>query len=183
MQRVKSTLYLSGCWMPSWDEWRWKEGERALMRLQPHARARSSPGPRSRHAPPRGLAPDPRHRNCDRMESMIVAGIDGTRTGWILALLHFEKGASSGASKQSRAQRAPHTRVTLHHLASLSQLAGLEASMKPRFVAIDMPLGLSSHAERGGRACDRAARAVLAAAASASRGVKCKRSEGTVSDS
>ncbi len=76
-----------------------------------------------------------------------VAGVDGCRGGFVVVLLDAALGAF---------------RVDV--------VGGVDALLalaeRPVRIAIDMPIGLLAHAERGGRACDRAARGLLGRRAS-----------------
>jgi len=71
-----------------------------------------------------------------------VAGVDGCPGGWLLVL----RGLRTG---------------TLSHC--LQPVFGeiLALALRPVVVAVDMPIGLLDAAEKGGRACDRAARVLL----------------------
>lgn len=80
---------------------------------------------------------------------MLVAGVDGCKGGWIAVFRHTKTGRSF-----------PRFAA---HLAEI-----VDAPEAPRWIAVDMPMGLSEIAERGGRACERAARAVLGPAGRAS---------------
>lgn len=71
-----------------------------------------------------------------------VAGADGCRAGWVVVLRNVRTG-------QVRLRLVPR-------FASLLLL-----TESPRITCVDVPIGLLDHAEPGGRACDRAARAVL----------------------
>lgn len=71
-----------------------------------------------------------------------VAGIDGCRSGWIAVLRHVRSGAW-------------HFRFAR----TLSEI--VDSGERPAIVAIDMPTGFADCAERGGRACERAARKLL----------------------
>ena len=71
-----------------------------------------------------------------------VAGVDGCRGGWFAVLHDVESGE-----------------VRCRVVADVRAVLGLPEA--PRVVAIDMIIGLPDQAERGGRACDRAARALL----------------------
>jgi len=72
-----------------------------------------------------------------------VAGADGCRLGWFVVLREL----SSGTFRYRR-------------VASFSEL--LRLPERPRVVAIDIPIGLLTAAEPGGRPCDREARRLLA---------------------
>ncbi|MCW5748600.1 MAG: DUF429 domain-containing protein [Alphaproteobacteria bacterium] len=71
-----------------------------------------------------------------------VAGVDGCRAGWIAALRDVESGA-------------------WHFRFAPALVDILDAEERPRLVAVDMPTGFAERAERGGRACERAARRLL----------------------
>lgn len=73
-----------------------------------------------------------------------VMGVDGCRSGWVVAAL------PDGAPGSAQITLAP----------DLASAAGAIGG-RPARLLIDMPIGLSERAERGGRACDRAARALL----------------------
>ena len=66
----------------------------------------------------------------------LLAGVDGCRTGWVVV-------TDGGAA------------VVPTFAAVLGSLPG------DAIIAIDIPIGLADHYERGGRACDRQARAAL----------------------
>ncbi len=71
-----------------------------------------------------------------------VAGIDGCRSGWVAVFRNLE------------------SEVWHFHFArTLAEI--VDADEQPRVIAIDMPTGFAECAERGGRACERAARALL----------------------
>lgn len=73
---------------------------------------------------------------------MWVAGVDGCRAGWIVALRR------PGAGQL--------------HLRLLGNISDLDAlNEKPARVAIDMPIGFADAASRGGRQCEMAARSLL----------------------
>lgn len=73
---------------------------------------------------------------------MWVAGIDGCRAGWIAAFRNI--------------------RSEVWHFRFARTLADIvDSDEQPRVIAIDMPTGFAECAERGGRACERAARALL----------------------
>ena len=71
-----------------------------------------------------------------------IAGVDGCRAGWIAVFRNIESGAWRFQFAQSLAEI-------------------VDADDPPRIVAIDMPTGFADCAERGGRACERAARKLL----------------------
>lgn len=75
----------------------------------------------------------------------MIAGVDGCRGGWIVAMGRLE-GRSLG-------------RVEIRLCPTFDEILKL----RPRFdiVSIDMPIGLLDKQERGGRECDRAARRLL----------------------
>ncbi|UCF19393.1 MAG: DUF429 domain-containing protein [Gemmatimonadota bacterium] len=75
-----------------------------------------------------------------------VAGIDGSRAGWVVVLL--ELNGNGGLLGES-------CRI----LPSFLDIARLPES--PRFAAIDIPIGLPNAAVPGGRTCDREARQLL----------------------
>jgi predicted RNase H-like nuclease len=76
-----------------------------------------------------------------------VAGVDGCRGGWVVALAAYRA-----------AEAMPSAMRTL-----LCERFGevLALAESPRAIAVDMPIGLPERFSPGGRACDRAARAVL----------------------
>lgn len=69
-----------------------------------------------------------------------VAGVDGFRAGWFAVLRAVECGKTVHAGP-------------LRHISEV-----LALPQKHRIVALDIPIGLSDHAERGGRECDRVTR-------------------------
>lgn len=71
-----------------------------------------------------------------------VAGADGCRAGWVVVLRNVRTGS-----------------VRVRLVPSFGQL--LRLTETPRIMCVDIPIGLLEHAERGGRDCDRAARALL----------------------
>lgn len=71
-----------------------------------------------------------------------VAGVDGCRGGWFVALRHRGDGL-----------------IRLRLVASFDDIVSLPEA--PEVIAIDMPIGLLSVPEPGGRECDRQARALL----------------------
>lgn len=73
-------------------------------------------------------------------------GLDGTRNGWSAAILS-EDGD-----------------VDFVLIAALAQVWHIARQYDVGAIAIDMPLGLTAKAERGGRGCDREARRILARA-------------------
>ena len=78
-----------------------------------------------------------------------VAGVDGCPAGW-LVVLH----------DQTQTE-APQCLIASH----FSDIVCLP--QEPTVIAVDMPIGLSAHSERGGRRCDVEARKVLGARQSA----------------
>ena len=79
-----------------------------------------------------------------------VAGVDGCRGGWVVVWLHLREAAIVEYSLEYVGRFAD---VVLHRL-------------KPKIVAVDMPIGLLSRREPGGRTCDRDARKLLGRRAS-----------------
>ncbi len=77
-----------------------------------------------------------------------TAGIDGARGGWVCALWD--------GARDLRLRRLTHPR-------DLATLPDAPAE-GPARVCLDMPIGLPERAVPGGRACDKAARALLSAA-------------------
>lgn len=71
-----------------------------------------------------------------------VAGVDGFPDGWVVALEDLDSGAVSSAACETFAQI-------------------LELRQHPRVIAVDVPIGLLSQAQAGGRACDKEARRIL----------------------
>ena len=71
-----------------------------------------------------------------------VAGVDGCPDGWVVALEDLDSGAVSSAACETFAQI-------------------LELPQQPRVIAVDVPIGLLSQAQVGGRACDKEARRIL----------------------
>jgi predicted RNase H-like nuclease len=69
-----------------------------------------------------------------------VAGIDGTKRGWVAVVLEADRIEAFGVGTIAEA---------------LDRLADAKA------VAIDMPIGFATSAEAGGRLCEKAARAML----------------------
>lgn len=74
---------------------------------------------------------------------MIVAGADGCPAGWVLVLWQGPEGPP------------PQARL----VKKLAEV--LTWDERPAFLAVDMPIGLPEKAERGGRRCEREARARL----------------------
>ena len=79
-------------------------------------------------------------------ERTFVAGIDGCRNGWVVVLL--ELNGNGGVAGES-----------WRRLGSFGDVINLPE--RPRFAAIDIPIGLPSAAVPGGRTCDREARQLL----------------------
>jgi predicted RNase H-like nuclease len=74
-----------------------------------------------------------------------VAGVDGCRAGWVVALL--------GAGSDSRLS------IDLRCCRSFREVLSL--SPTPSIIAVDIPIGLLDKPVRGGRTCDREARKLL----------------------
>lgn len=81
---------------------------------------------------------------------MWVAGVDGCKAGWVVALARL-RGSSLG-------------RLTVTVCPTFRDI--LTLSPRPRLIAVDMPIGLLNRPQRGGRACDQAARRILGRRAS-----------------
>lgn len=75
-----------------------------------------------------------------------VAGVDGCKDGWVVVLLELD---------YDRSIIGESCRI----VDSFQNVIALPES--PRFVAVDMPIGLPTVAVPGGRACDREARQML----------------------
>jgi predicted RNase H-like nuclease len=73
-------------------------------------------------------------------EMTSVAGVDGTPGGWAVVLM-------------------AQNRLTVQKVATLSDLVDIRSDLK--VVGVDVPIGLLENYEKGGRACDRAARKLL----------------------
>lgn len=86
---------------------------------------------------------------------MWVAGVDGCRAGWIVALRDLDGGE-----------------LRCHLIARIAQIERLPE--KPRRIAIDMPMGFAEIACKGGRDCERAARALLPGKASSVFSLPCR---------
>ena len=71
---------------------------------------------------------------------MLVAGVDGTKAGWVAVLW------------DGQASRA-------FPLSTLAEVLDIAPDLAA--IAIDMPIGFLDAAERGGRACERHARALM----------------------
>ncbi|MCW5766558.1 MAG: DUF429 domain-containing protein [Phycisphaeraceae bacterium] len=80
----------------------------------------------------------------------LVAGIDGCSSGWVIAT------SADGEPATPTFDLAPSFAEALQRLAAAAA------------IAVDMPIGLLDRWEPGGRACDRAARAMLGPGRSAS---------------
>src|SRR5262245_36106610 len=93
---------------------------------------------------PRKLAlrADELPRHAGRPMSTWVAGADGCKGGWIVVLRDVELGG-----------------VEVRRVAGLAEVLRWEQA--PRVLGVDIPIGLLDEALPGGRACDRAARALL----------------------
>jgi len=76
------------------------------------------------------------------MSALWVAGADGCRAGWIVALKDLDTGD-----------------LNLCLVESFEEILAL--TEEPEIIALDMPIGLLKGAQPGGRTCDRAARALL----------------------
>jgi predicted RNase H-like nuclease len=86
---------------------------------------------------------------------MWVAGVDGCRAGWVVALRNLETGA-----------------LSIRLIAAIAEIERLPE--KPQRIAIDMPMGFASIACKGGRACERAARALLPGKSSSVFSLPCR---------
>ncbi len=86
---------------------------------------------------------------------MWVAGVDGCRAGWIVALRRLDDGA-----------------LRFHPLTRIAEIDSLDE--KPQRIAIDMPIGFAAVAAKGGRDCERAARALLPGKASSVFSLPCR---------
>ncbi len=80
---------------------------------------------------------------------MFVAGVDGCKGGWVVVFRHTKTG-----------------RGFPRFVANLTEI--VEAAERPAWIAIDMPMGFADEAPRGGRDCEKAARAILGPAGRAS---------------
>jgi predicted RNase H-like nuclease len=86
---------------------------------------------------------------------MFVAGVDGCRAGWIVALLDLD------------------TRALTVRL--IGSIAGIERlPEKPQRIAIDMPMGFADIACKGGRLCEREARTLLPGKSSSVFSLPCR---------
>jgi len=86
---------------------------------------------------------------------MWVAGVDGCRAGWIVALRNIESGA-----------------LSVRLIAAIAEIDRLPE--RPRRIAIDMPMGFADIACKGGRECERAARALLPGKSSSVFSLPCR---------
>jgi predicted RNase H-like nuclease len=73
---------------------------------------------------------------------VFVAGVDGCRSGWVIALRNVRTGA-----------------LSVHVVATFAAILSLPEA--PRVIAVDIPIGLLDAAVAGGRRCDRDARSLL----------------------
>lgn len=80
---------------------------------------------------------------------MFVAGVDGCKGGWVAVFRHMKTGRSF-----------PRFVTTLTEV--------LDAPERPAWIAVDMPMGFADDALKGGRDCEKAARAILGPAGRAS---------------
>ena len=71
-----------------------------------------------------------------------VAGVDGCKKGWFLVSRELEIGT-----------------IRYRRIDNLGEV--FEQPEDPRFVAVDIPIGLLSHGRKGGRECDKKAREIL----------------------
>jgi predicted RNase H-like nuclease len=86
---------------------------------------------------------------------MWVAGVDGCRAGWVVALRNIETGA-----------------LSVRLIAAIAEIERLPE--KPQRIAIDMPMGFADIACKGGRECERAARALLPGKSSSVFSLPCR---------
>jgi threonine dehydratase len=86
---------------------------------------------------------------------MWVAGVDGCRAGWIVALRNITSG-----ELRSR---------LISRIAEIDRLPE-----KPQCIAIDMPMGFAEVACKGGRECEREARALLPGKSSSVFSLPCR---------
>jgi predicted RNase H-like nuclease len=75
-----------------------------------------------------------------------VAGVDGCKAGWVVVLLELD---GDRAVESERCRVVPN----FDHVVKLPE--------SPRFIGVDIPIGLPVIAVPGGRACDREARKLL----------------------
>jgi predicted RNase H-like nuclease len=87
--------------------------------------------------------------------SVWIGGIDGCKSGWVLAL-----------------RRLGDSAVTLRLLPKIADALGL--SENPAILAVDMPIGLPDIAAPGGRDCERAARKLLPGKSSSVFSIPCR---------
>lgn len=80
---------------------------------------------------------------------MFVAGVDGCKGGWVAVFRHAKTG---------------------HNFARFAETIAeiVDAPERPAWIAIDMPMGFADDALKGGRDCEKAARAILGPAGRAS---------------
>jgi predicted RNase H-like nuclease len=97
----------------------------------------------------------PRRSNLVTNNPVYIAGIDGCRGGWIMALRQLENGI-----------------VTLRLLPRLIEL--FDQAERPAMVAIDMPIGFADTAVKGGRNCEQAARKLLPGKSSSVFSIPCR---------
>jgi len=86
---------------------------------------------------------------------MFVAGVDGCRAGWIVALLDLDTRA-----------------LTVKLIGRIAEIERLPE--KPQRIAIDMPMGFADIASKGGRLCEREARALLPGKSSSVFSLPCR---------
>ncbi len=80
---------------------------------------------------------------------MFIAGVDGCKGGWVAVFRHTKTGRSF-----------PLFVTTLTEV--------VDAPERPTWIAVDMPMGFADDALKGGRDCEKAARAILGPAGRAS---------------
>lgn len=86
---------------------------------------------------------------------MWVAGVDGCRAGWVVCL------------------RDIHTQaMRIELIGGIEEIGRLPG--KPRRIAIDMPMGIADIAGKGGRLCEREARALLPGKSSSVFSLPCR---------
>lgn len=93
--------------------------------------------------------------SCDVATGAWIGGIDGCKSGWILAL-----------------RRVGDSAITLRLLPRLADILTLPE--KPALLAIDMPIGFTDIAIRGGRECEKAARKLLPGKSSSVFSIPCR---------
>lgn len=86
---------------------------------------------------------------------MWVAGVDGCRAGWIVAL-----------------RRLDDDELAIRLIASFAEIESLPE--RPRRIAVDMPMGFADAACKGGRLCEREARALLPGKSSSVFSLPCR---------